>query len=359
MRSAPLAIASIVATLALPSGALSGAVARQAVAARTVTPAPAMLRFGRSIGSPTDGRLVGGMHLDERPYLRVVPVYSAGDARWGLEPLVTMIERAARAVHRQFPETIAAVGHLSRAGGGDLDRHRSHESGRDADLGFFVRGGKGKQLFASHFVPFRGDGTAASWPGAYFDDARNWALVAAMVSDAEAHVTHVFVASPLRARLLGYAERVGAPAALRVRAAEVMQQPRGTLPHDDHFHVRIGCPAHMSGCVENPAVRAAIAARPAPVVQAHGRRGGEASDEHALPALPAAGRDARSAGAPPATAGRSTGATSAPGSTPAVVPLAPLAPANPPGTKPPRDDAPREPEIPPASLSAPLDDVDG
>jgi penicillin-insensitive murein endopeptidase len=338
VRSAPLAVASIVATLALPSGALPGAMARQAAIARTATlghAAPAMLRFGRSIGSPTEGRLVGGMHLDDGPGLRVVPAYSAGDVRWGLEPLVTMIERAAHAVRRQFPDTITSFGHLSRAGGGDLDRHRSHESGRDADLAFFVRGGgntRNKQLLASHFVPFRGDGTAASWPGAWFDDARNWALVASLVSDPVAHVTHLFVASPLRARLLAYAERVGVPSELRMRAAEVMQQPHGTLPHDDHFHVRIGCPAHMSGCVENPAVRVTAAnannaSTTNTTVQGHGRRGG-------------------ARGAP----------------LPITEPTTPtLAPASPAGAKPtrPETDSPLEPELPPASLPAPVDDVDG
>jgi penicillin-insensitive murein endopeptidase len=184
-----------------------------------------------------------------------MPADAAGDVRWGLEPLVEMIDRAARTVRRQFPGLVTSVGHLSREGGGDVERHRSHESGRDADIGFFVRSAEGRQLFSTHFVPFRSDGTATGWPGAYFDDGPNWAFVAALVTDPEAHVTHVFVASPLRARLLAYAERTGVAAAVRVRAAEVMQQPRGALPHDDHFHVRIACPARMSGCVENPLKR--------------------------------------------------------------------------------------------------------
>jgi len=250
VRPAPLALVSIVATLTLSSGAFPGAAQKHATTARATSFGPAALRFGRSIGSPTEGRLVGGMHLETGPHLRVVPSYESGDVRWGLEPLVAMIDRAARAVRRRFPDAIVSVGHLSRAGGGDIDRHRSHESGRDADVSFFVRGASGKQLLPSHFVAFRGDGAAVGWPGAYFDDAKNWALVAAMVSDPEAHVTHLFVATPLRARLLAYAERAEVPAAVRVRAAEAMQQPRGALPHDDHFHVRIGCPAHMNGCVE-------------------------------------------------------------------------------------------------------------
>lgn len=210
---------------------------------------------GRSVGSPTDGHLVGGAHLAEAPYLRIVPVYSEGDARWGLEPLVGMIDRAGRALRKQFPDTILSVGHLSRPGGGNIDRHASHESGRDADIAFFVKNQQGKSIYADHFVAFKGDGTASTWPGAQFDDARNWALVTSLVSDTAAHVTHLFVATPLRTRLLQYAERIGAPSAVRTRASEVMAQPRGSLPHDDHFHVRIACPAGMDKCIEQPLPR--------------------------------------------------------------------------------------------------------
>ena len=210
---------------------------------------------GRSIGSPTEGRLIGGAHLDEGPHIRIVPFYAAGDARWGLEPLVSLIDRAARAVRKQFPDAVLSVGHLSRPGGGEIDRHASHESGRDADIGFYVRNQQGKSIYADHFVAFRGDGTAPTWPGAQFDDAKNWALVAAMVANTQARITYIFVASPLRARLLQYAQKIGAPAAIRRRAAELMAQPRGSLPHDDHFHVRIACPPGMDKCIERPLAR--------------------------------------------------------------------------------------------------------
>ena len=213
---------------------------------------PAGHVWGRSVGSPTDGRLIGGSHLEDAPYLRVVSSYAPGDVRWGVGPLVGLIDRGARQVRRQFPDAILSAGHLSRQGGGELDRHASHESGRDADIGFYVRSQTGKPLLAEHFVAFKADGSAGTWPGAFFDDGRNWALVSALVTDGVAHVTHIFVATPLRARLLAYAERVGAATHIRVRAAEVMAQPRGALPHDDHFHVRIGCPQNMPGCIEDP-----------------------------------------------------------------------------------------------------------
>lgn len=294
----------------------------------------ASLRYGRSIGSPTDGHLVGGAHLAETGYLRIVPADTAGDVRWGVGPLVDMIDRSARAVRRQFPDAITSVGHLSREGGGDIDMHRSHESGRDADIGFFIRTASGKPLLPSHFVPFQGDGTARTWPGAYFDDARNWALVSALITDPEARVTHVFVAAPLRARLLAYAERVGAPPSIRMRAAELMQQPHGTLPHDDHFHVRIGCPAHMGGCIENPSVRAHR-----PELLAHGRRGGSSR------AIAGAAPNVE-----PAARAPSHLRPLQPGDD--VTP-APSTPATP------NPSEPATPDAPPASIATPVDDVDG
>jgi penicillin-insensitive murein endopeptidase len=278
------------------------------------------------------------VHLDESPWLRVTPCYANEDVRWGIQELVSLVDHGARAVHHLFPDSVLSVGHLSRRGGGDLDRHASHESGRDADVGFYVTNQQGKPIYAEHFVKFLGDGTAPSWPGARFDDARNWAFISAIVSDPRAKVSHVFVAAPLRARLLDYAQRMGAPYATRVRASEVMAQPRGSLPHDDHFHVRISCPAFMSGCVEQPTRNLARAKAPA------GRARGPAASQgisHA-PAQPAA---------PPAAA------------RPSVTPHAP---------KPVPEESvlgagaarggvvPVAPELdPPVVLEAPIDDVDG
>jgi len=214
------------------------------------------LQPGKSVGSPTEGHLVGGSHLADAPYVRIYPVYAQGDVRWGIEPLVGAIDHAARAVRKQFPDSVLSVGHLSKAGGGELDRHASHESGRDADVGFYIVNEKNKPVYADHMVAFKGDGTAPSWPGAKFDDARNWAFISSIVTDVHAHITHIFVSTPIRQRLLAYAAKIGAAPGIRVRASELMAQPHGALPHDDHFHIRVACPSGMSQCVEQPTARA-------------------------------------------------------------------------------------------------------
>lgn len=319
---------------------------------------------GRSIGSPTDGHLVGGAHLNESPYLRIVPFYAPGDARWGLEPLVSMIDNAARAVRKQFPDAVLSVGHLSRPGGGEIDRHASHESGRDADIGFYVKNHKGKPIYADHFVPFRGDGTAATWPGAQFDDARNWALVASIAGNAQARVTYIFIASPLRARLLQYAAKIGAPAAIRARAAELMAQPRGSLPHDDHFHVRIACPPGMDKCVERPVARKRppAASDKAAVASARAAAPAGKSAPARAPSRPAPSKPASPPPPPrPEPRAEEPESSKSDGLVPSLAPIVPgldsvVIPAPLAGARP---SSPEEKAPPPEPPPAPIDDPDG
>jgi penicillin-insensitive murein endopeptidase len=250
-----------------------------AAPAPRAAPAPPAL----SIGSPNEGRLDGGARLSEASYLRVVPFYAESNARWGLPSLVNLLDRAARRVARQFPDAVLSVGDLSRKRGGELDRHHSHESGRDADVGFYLRNAAKKPILPSQFVAFSPAGSAKGLPGAFFDDARNWSFIAALIDDPVTKVSRVFVAAHIRARLLRYAEQMGVDPQVRGHAAEVMMQPR-RAPHDDHFHVRIACPKSQHGtCVEEAI---AVLPRTRPPV-AHARR--RVGTDHAGRVLPALG----------------------------------------------------------------------
>lgn len=213
-------------------------------------------KSSKSVGAPNHGTLSGGVHLETGPHVRVVSAYLPGDARWGVRELIEAIDRAAREVRKRFPDAILGVGHISRKDGGDLDHHHSHESGRDADLAFYLVDVAGRPVTRGRFLPILPNGIAAADSHVRFDEGRNWALLTALLGDPHARVTHVFVVSYLRTRLLAYAARVGAPASLRARAAEVMMQPHNALPHDDHFHIRVACPPSSETCVEWPFVAA-------------------------------------------------------------------------------------------------------
>lgn len=250
-----------------------------------VTAPPPSTPRATSVGAPNQGRLEHGAHLDTAPHLRIVPFYADEDVRWGLPTLVGLVDRAGRRVAKRFPGAVLSVGDLSRRRGGDVDRHHSHESGRDVDLGFYALDRRGKPLLADRFVPFTPDGVSVAVAGARFDDARNWELVAALVGDPAARVSHIFVSAGIRARLLRYAERSGASAALRARAAERMVQPRRSSMHDDHFHVRISCPSGQRGtCVEHP-FRIVHRTRPT-LAESRRRTGAESARARRLPPLP-------------------------------------------------------------------------
>jgi penicillin-insensitive murein DD-endopeptidase len=266
-----------------------------ALSASDVASAPATRRPDRSarvlsVGAPNDGRLDGGARLSDAPYLRIVPAYAGSDARWGLPGLTGLVERAGRRVAKRFPGAVLNVGDLSLKGGGEVDRHRSHESGRDADIGFYLCNVAQKQVLADRFIAFSPSGSPRGKPGTQFDEARNWALVEALLDDPVTRVSHIFTAFHVRARLLRYAERIGAPSPLRQRAAEAMTQPRGVPDHDDHFHVRIACPREQRGvCVEQAQARS-VHTRP-PVSRPRLRRGTDDRPGPNLPPLPADDRE--------------------------------------------------------------------
>ncbi len=221
----------------------SSVTTKSASAAKTPRPAKATGPAPRSVGSPTEGALVGGKRISTSKDLRLV-----GALAYGMPALVDMLERGAAQVAKKHPGSVLTVGDLSRKGGGEVDGHRSHESGRDADLGFyFTRGGK--PFSPKRFATVDAAGNVVGLPSARFDDARNWVLVESMLTDPKARVLQIFVAHHLRARLLAQAARAGASPAVRNRAAEVLMQPRKALPHDNHFHVRIACPSADRACI--------------------------------------------------------------------------------------------------------------
>ncbi len=207
-----------------------------------------------SLGYPNSGRLVGGVRFHETSYMTMVAAHATSKVRWAMPELLSVLDRAARIVARKYPGSVLELGELSRHDGGPIASHRSHQNGRDADVGFYQIDLNGDPVRAPRFVRFDGAGDCLDDPTERFDDRRNWALVRAMLEDPRYEVRQIFVYAPLRARLLAYAAKVGAPRDLRTRAAQAMMQPGNALPHDDHFHIRISCPADQIdlGCTDLP-----------------------------------------------------------------------------------------------------------
>jgi penicillin-insensitive murein DD-endopeptidase len=239
-----------VALVAVPASASAAPGAQPSIGAhgRVVKKGP------QSVGAPNSGHLVGAARLKGSRYLK----QREGNHSWGLPELVRLLSRAATAVARKHPRSVMLVGDLSGRTGGHLDGHGSHQTGRDADIGFYVMNSKGKPLPTKRFIAFDGAGNARDVPGARFDEARNWTLVEALLKDEKAGVRYLFITNELRARLLAHAKKKHAPKELYDRAAAAMMSPPEADQHDDHFHVRITCPESMRGtCVEEAVARVA------------------------------------------------------------------------------------------------------
>lgn len=222
-------------------------------------PAPAFARPeaprpGWSIGPSNAGSLVGAAMLPEgHPSLRIRPIAARRGATFGTPALVAMLVRAAERVAREFPGSALWAGDLSLPGGGALAPHNSHTSGRDVDLSFYVSRRSGDGLTPADGPEMRfvdGAGGVAD-SDLVFDDARNWALVEALLEDPGAAPQWIFVAAHLRERLLAHGRSV-ADARLVARAEVVLAQPGDSSPHADHFHVRIYCglDERLQGCLD-------------------------------------------------------------------------------------------------------------
>jgi penicillin-insensitive murein DD-endopeptidase len=234
---------------------------------------PLAFEFGSaSIGTHGDGTL---RHPTQLPFdgdgYTVPRPWRTRRANYGTEELVGAIVRAARAVERSDAGGVAAIGDMSRRGGGDSAEHKSHHSGRDVDVFFYGVDSDGRPIRPGdamfHFAP---DGRAARWspprgvrapagglPAVRFDARRNWAFVRALLSDPESEVQWIFIHRALASALLQEATRVGDDPALVARASFIMKQPSDAEGHDDHMHIRLYCaPADRRlGCVDKGPVR--------------------------------------------------------------------------------------------------------
>ena len=195
-----------------------------------------------SVGYPNDGWQVRAKQLRSSEVLRIKR--NSAEHSFGHPALILMLQRSAREIGEAYPGSVMVVGDVSAKMGGPLQGHRSHQSGRDADVGFYARDWRGRPFTPERFVAYGADGKAKNYPGLHFDEARNWALVVSWLRDNRAGVTHVFVSRDLRERLLAHG-RKSAERALVGRISNLLRQPKNASAHDDHFHVRISCPARQ------------------------------------------------------------------------------------------------------------------
>ncbi|MBN2430635.1 MAG: penicillin-insensitive murein endopeptidase [Acidobacteria bacterium] len=177
-----------------------------------------------SVGFPKGGALVNAVPMPESPHWEIINPNES----WGTEETVAFIGTVIHVVNRLFPDSPPLyIGDISHRDGGRLNRHYSHQAGRDADLGFYYKGGKGTWHAAGH--------------SRNLDLARNWALVRALIVHTDVEV--ILLDRRIQKLLYDHARSIGEdPDWLRT----VFEYPAGRGPclvrhdrgHRTHYHVR-------------------------------------------------------------------------------------------------------------------------
>lgn len=181
-----------------------------------------------SIGKPNRGQLVNGVQLQESEFIHVVTPETA----FATEETLFFLKRAVAAVHREHPGSRPLyVGDMSRPHGGYLRPHRSHQSGRDADVGFFYS-------------------TQDNWyrpaTGKNLDLPRTWTFLRALLTEGD--VEMIFLAHYIQKMVRVYAESVGEDPAWLAAVFDGIGAPsRGPVfrhapGHATHFHIRFHNP---------------------------------------------------------------------------------------------------------------------
>jgi hypothetical protein len=148
---------------------------------------------------------------------------------WGTQETIDGLMRVARRVRDTVPAAAPLrVNHIGKKDGGYLRPHQSHQSGRDADLGFYYQPGVDLQALKGRREQL-------------MDLAANWALLRALVTEVD--VEFILVDRRIQKVLYDYALAAGED---KDWLDSLFHGPdplvRHARRHRDHFHVRFFAP---------------------------------------------------------------------------------------------------------------------
>ena len=174
-----------------------------------------------SIGFADRGLIINAVQMPQDPAW----IIERPDFSYAVQEAVDALAQVFRSVRRQFPDSAPArLNHISAKDGGYLRPHRSHQSGRDADIGLFYKGDR---------FPPRGAARER-----LIDPARNWALLRALITETDVQL--ILVDRSIQTVLHRFALSIGEDAAwLSQVFGQMVKHARS---HRDHFHVRFYAP---------------------------------------------------------------------------------------------------------------------
>jgi len=187
-------------------------------------PEPGKAKAKPSKSGGTRGKI--SMALPQSEHVHIKRPRSA----YGTHKTIDLVQQAVakyRRSHASAPKVV--IGDISRKGGGRFYPHASHQTGRDIDLGYVVRGPGHERVGKLSY--------------ANVDVARTWALIESFIDTKQ--VVYVFVDYRIQEQLYEHARERGVP---QRELDGLFQYPHGRgrahgiirhwPNHRHHFHVR-------------------------------------------------------------------------------------------------------------------------
>lgn len=232
-------------------------------------------RSSNSVGKPSGdaegqsgGSLENGIEIVPKDYFTILK-----SDQYGTIELVNTLEYTACYLHRKYGAKLV-IKDLSKEGGGphgvltggEWVGHLSHQSGRDADIGFYVyENGKVANQLAKMCEEAEGDNYCQ--PGSVFEKFKNGNAIIANLDFLKVltetyDIQYIFIDPELKKILKEYGQKNG----LWQGSYDVIMDDR-LLPkfhaHHTHYHIRIKCPQGDS-CADNSPVASEV--RPVPPI---------------------------------------------------------------------------------------------
>jgi LysM repeat protein/murein endopeptidase len=194
-----------------------------------------------SVGAAARGRLINGITLKSFAGLHA----RNHNYNWGTPELIAGLHYGVAKVRQKYPHTADLVaGDVSRKTGGRLKRHKSHQSGRDIDVGYYFKGNVQQQYFV--------DATTKN-----IDAEKTWTFIEALLDSNK--IQYIFLEYGLQRPLYNYVKyKKKAPKQYLDR---VFQYPRGRQTrlgiirhargHRNHMHIRFWSPIAVTAARKN------------------------------------------------------------------------------------------------------------
>jgi len=196
---------------------------------------------GQSLGQPWQGKLHDASELPPGEGYVIRRPYRA----FGTRTTVDFIHHAITDLREQFPDAhVLAIGDISQEDGGQITQHRSHQSGRDVDIGLVYKHKPAN--YPEDFVTATADN---------LDCEATYALVNEFAETAkeDGGAQVIFLDYNVQGLLYHWAKDHGEDDSVLEHLFQYPSRGASSLVrhvanHDNHIHVRFKCPSGDTGC---------------------------------------------------------------------------------------------------------------